>query len=77
MLLCGLDLMFDLTVVTLTYKVLSRPYLRNLRCEKLILGRDIRWGDGSQCGLDLTFHLAIVTLILIILTGLYLRICKI
>ena len=41
---CDLDLTFDLAVVTLTYKILSGPYLRNrigLRCRKLILGRDI------------------------------------
>ena len=36
-----LDLIFDLDVVTLTYKILSRLYLRNCKCRKLILGRDI------------------------------------
>ena len=33
---------FDLAVVTLTYKILSRLYiLETVRCRKLILGRDI------------------------------------
>ena len=36
-----LDLTFDLAVVTLTYKILSGVYLGNVRCRKLILGRDI------------------------------------
>ena len=40
-----LDLIFDLAVVTLTYKILSGLYLREtLSCRKLILGRDIGWG---------------------------------
>ena len=38
---CDLDLIFDLAVVTLTYKILSQLYLRNVRCRKLMLGRDI------------------------------------
>ena len=29
--LCDLDLTFDLAIVTLTYKILSGPYLRNCK----------------------------------------------
>ena len=36
---CGLDLTFDLAVVTLTYKILSGYILDTIRCRKLILGR--------------------------------------
>ena len=36
-----LDLTFDLVIVTLTYKILSRLYLGTVRCRKLLLGRDI------------------------------------
>ena len=39
-----LDLTFDLARVTLTYKILSGLYLGNIRCRKLIHGRDIGWG---------------------------------
>ena len=39
---CYLDLTFDLAIVTLTYKILSRLYLgETIRCRKLILGRNI------------------------------------
>ena len=41
---CHLDVNFYLAVVTLTYKILPGLYLRNLRCRKLILGRDIGLG---------------------------------
>ena len=41
---CELDLTFGLAVVTLTYTILSRPYLRTVRCRKLMLGRDIGGG---------------------------------
>ena len=37
---CDLDLTFGLTVVTLSFKILSRRYL-TIRHRKLILGRDI------------------------------------
>ena len=38
---CDLDLIFDLVVVTLTYKILFGLYLLEIkRCRKLILGRD-------------------------------------
>ena len=36
-----LDLTFLLAVMTLTIKILSRPYLETVRCRKLIFGRDI------------------------------------
>ena len=41
---CDLDLTFDLSVVILTYNILSGLYLRNCKvyiCRKLILCRDI------------------------------------
>ena len=38
---CDLDVTFDLAVVTLSLKILSRLYLKTIRCRKLILGRDI------------------------------------
>ena len=38
---CDLDLTFDLTVVTLTYKILSGLYLGNVRCRKFILCGDM------------------------------------
>ena len=38
---CDLDLTFDLAVVTLTCNISSWPYLVNVKCRKLILGRDI------------------------------------
>ena len=41
---CNLDLIFDHAVVTFTFKILSGLYLRNIRCRKLILGRDITKG---------------------------------
>ena len=41
---CDLDLTFDLARVTLSLKILSGLYLGNVRCRKLILGRDISWG---------------------------------
>ena len=39
--ICDLDLTFDLAVVTLTYKILSRLTSETVRCRKLLLGRDI------------------------------------
>ena len=36
--------LFDLAVVTLTYKLVSGLYLETVRCGKLILGRNIGWG---------------------------------
>ena len=40
--LCDLDLTFDLTVVTLTFKVLSGQYLsETIKCRRLMCGRDI------------------------------------
>ena len=41
---CDLDLTFDLAVVTLTYKILSRLYIGTVRCRKFVLYRDIGWG---------------------------------
>ena len=41
---CDLDLTFDLAVVTLTFKILSRIYVEKIKCRKLILGRDIALG---------------------------------
>ena len=38
-----LILTFDFAVVTLTFKILSRLYVKTVRCRKLILGRDIDW----------------------------------
>ena len=38
---CDLDLNSDLSVVTVTHKILSRLYLETVRCRKLLLGRDI------------------------------------
>ena len=38
---CDHDLIFDLAIVTLTYKILSGLYFETVRCRKLILGRDI------------------------------------
>ena len=38
---CDLDLKFDLSVVILTYKILSGYSSETVRCRKLILGRDI------------------------------------
>ena len=39
--LCDLDLTFDLTVMTLTYKILSRPYFGNCKVWEVDSGRDI------------------------------------
>ena len=39
--LCDHDFATDLALVTLTFKILSRLYLRNINVQKLILGRDI------------------------------------
>ena len=36
-----LDLTFDLAIGALTFKILPGLYLRNRKCRKLILGRDI------------------------------------
>ena len=41
---CDLDLIFDLAIVTLTYKILSGYILETVRCRKLIRGRDIGLG---------------------------------
>ena len=41
---CDLDLIFDLAVVTLTYKTLSGYISEMVSCRKLILGKDIGWG---------------------------------
>ena len=38
---CDLDLTFDLVVVTLTYKILSRHISETVRCRKLLLSGDI------------------------------------
>ena len=40
----NLDLTFDLAIVTLSYKILFRVYLVNLRLRKLTHGRDIGKG---------------------------------
>ena len=40
--LCDLDLNFDLTVVTLTFKILSGKYLSEIiKCRRLMHGRDM------------------------------------
>ena len=36
----ALDLTFDLALVTLTYKILTRLYLGIIRCRNLTFGRD-------------------------------------
>ena len=36
-----LDLSFDLAIVTLSLKILSRLCLETVKCRKLILGRDV------------------------------------
>ena len=41
---CDLDFTLDLARVALSLKILSGLYLGNLRCSKLILGRNIDWG---------------------------------
>ena len=41
---CDLDLTFDLVLVTLSLKILSELYLKNLKCRILILRRDIALG---------------------------------
>ena len=40
---CDLELTFDLTVVTLSLKIISGLYLNMVRCRMLILGMDIGW----------------------------------
>ena len=45
---CDLDLKFDLTVVTLTYKSCQGYISDTVRCRKLILGKDIGW-DLQVC----------------------------
>ena len=37
------DPKFDLAVVTLTFKILSRPCHGTISCRKFILGSDIGW----------------------------------
>ena len=41
---CDLDLTFDLAVLTLTYKILYRLYLRNCKVSEVDTGRNIGWG---------------------------------
>ena len=46
-------------------KCFSGYISENVRCRKLILGRDIGWGCScvmSRCDIDLTFDFAVVTL---------------
>ena len=67
---CGLDLTFDLAVVTLTYKILSRLYLGS----SYLVGT---WVECCRCAtswfdLDLTFDHAVVTLAFKILSRQYL-----
>ena len=38
-----LDLTFDITLVTLTFKMLLSYNSETVRCRKLMLGRDIGW----------------------------------
>ena len=38
---CDLDLTFDLVVVTLAFKILSRHISETVNCRKLTVGRDI------------------------------------
>ena len=71
-----LDLTFDLAVVTLTYKILSRLYLGNGKVQEGLyltgtLVRDCRC-TASWCDHDLIFDLAVVALTFKILSGLYL-----
>ena len=63
-------------VVSLTFKILFRLYLRNCKCMKLILGMAISWRMKCAtpwCDIYLTLDLVIVTLSLKILPGLSLR----
>ena len=47
---CGLDLIFDLTVVTLTFKIFSELYLRNCEVLKVDTWQEHSLGDvGVQC----------------------------
>ena len=38
--------LFDIDVVTLTFKIFSGLYSQTIRCKKLILDRNIGWGVG-------------------------------
>ena len=38
---CDFDFTFDLAVVTMTFKILSGPYLETVRQRKVMLVRDI------------------------------------
>ena len=62
---CDLDLTFDLTVVTLTFKILFGQFLGGFRCA-------ILWYD-----LDWRFDLVVLCMSLKILSGLFLRFCQV
>ena len=61
-LLWDLDLTFDLAILTLAYKILSRPYLRSHKKQEVDTWWDIGCCVTSDCDLDLTFDITIVTL---------------
>ena len=66
--------------MSLSFKILSGLYLRNVKNRKLIFGRDIGWGCSyatSRCDLHLTLDHTGVALCLKIISGLYLRKCKV
>ena len=70
-----LNLAFDIAVGTLTFKILPGQFLVTVRCNKLILCRDIGWGCRCAiplCNIKLYFVLAIVTLTFKILSWIYL-----
>ena len=50
--MCDLDLTFDLAVVTLSLKILSRLLLDFIRCRRLTLGRDIVRGCRCESWCD-------------------------
>ena len=52
MLWCDLDLTFDLAVMTLTFKILSKLYFGHHKVKKLILGRDISY----ECRCATLYH---------------------
>ena len=56
---CELNMTFDLGVVTLTFKILSRIFFRKCEVQNLILGRIIDWECRCTilwCYLEMTFR---------------------
>ena len=73
--LCDLDLTFDVTIVTLIFKICLGNISETIKCRWLMRGRTLLRGclcDRSCCNLDLSFDLVIVTVSFKILSRLFL-----